>query len=134
MAMRLSVSVFLLINILQLNALPTFRYNETREDFVSQTVGQPWPMPASYSSNSDLYSIDSELFEFTATGQSCDVLYEAFARYRRILFGQNLEVLKFKPHLGESHQTLYVNQRKPCDKYPSLESDESCKYTISIIL
>ncbi|KAL5004133.1 hypothetical protein ScPMuIL_017589 [Solemya velum] len=133
MAITVCFSVFLLVNILQLNALPAFEYNQTSTAIVPKSIGQPWPMPAKYSSNSDLYSINSENFKFIATGESCDVLYQAFVRYRRILFGKDQEVLKFKPHgkhsKAGSFDILYVNQLNRCDTYPSLNSDES--YTLS---
>ncbi|KAL5005527.1 hypothetical protein ScPMuIL_018983 [Solemya velum] len=133
MAITVCFSVFLLVNILQLNALPAFEYNQTSTVIVPKSIGQPWPMPAKYSSNSDLYSINSENFKFIPTGESCDVLYQAFVRYRRILFGRDQEVLKFKPHgkhsKAGSFDILYVNQLNRCDTYPSLNSDES--YTLS---
>ena len=103
---------------------------------VTPTEGQPWPLPQKYSVTKASYSIDSKHFQFDATGQTCDILTNAFSRYKTIMFGPSDTKLRFHPrHLNRIHRvyagsisSLNVKVQMPCEKYPSLGMDESCEY------
>ncbi|KAK3096726.1 hypothetical protein FSP39_002689 [Pinctada imbricata] len=93
------------------------------------TRGQPWPMPQKYSVTTKTYDIDSNNFQFTASGQTCDILTKAFARYKTIIFGSQDTKLRFYPNrfnrVEEGVTGLNVKVQKPCEEYPYLGMDES---------
>ncbi|CAL1536508.1 unnamed protein product [Lymnaea stagnalis] len=109
------------------------------------TTGEPWPMPQYYSKKDNkVYKLSQEL-HFVPTGVQCKILDEAIVRHlQRTLRGSvedmydnlqhadgtNIEdpALRYEKEefLKASLITrVEVKVRKPCDKYPSLESDES---------
>ncbi|KAJ8321931.1 hypothetical protein KUTeg_000402 [Tegillarca granosa] len=101
---------------------------------VTATVGAPWPMPQKYSTTNDVFSLDAAKFQFIATGKSCDILYAAFDRYNSLTFGRQKNTLKFFPKIKRVQvplQGINVNVQSDCDKYPSLESDESYQLSVS---
>lgn len=119
------------------------------QEFIKVTAskGQPVPKPQHYTPSAVNIAINSDTFQFVATGQSCDVLQEAFRRYSIMIFaGINKDTkLLFKPrklllpYLSRfspysSGFSVGVNVKTACGpdingnkQYPALESDESCK-------
>jgi hexosaminidase len=116
----------------------------------------PWPMPASMAvSQSESQTMNMLHFRFKAIGHSCDILEAAFVRYHRIIFGSGRPgeqrvksrsetndalLFEWKPKLRrdvqqqqQSHDQLSelnVNVLHECEKWPSLDMDES--YSLSI--
>ncbi|KAI8790496.1 beta-hexosaminidase subunit alpha isoform X2 [Biomphalaria glabrata] len=109
------------------------------------STGEPWPMPQYYSKKDNkVYQISRDL-RFVSTGITCDILDEALVRHlQRTLRGsvedmydnlQNAEGTNIEDPALRYEKDEFVNApvitsveikvRKPCDKYPSLESDES---------
>ncbi|CAG5126102.1 unnamed protein product, partial [Candidula unifasciata] len=109
------------------------------------TTGEPWPLPQYYSKKDDkIYKVSKDL-HFIPTGVKCDVLEEGLTRHlQRTIRGcvedmydnlQNAEGSQIEdPALRYERDEFVkapiitrveVKVRKPCDKYPSLESDES---------
>ena len=91
------------------------------EDYVKGSV---WPKPQGQMQNGALYSLSSEKFIFTITGQSSDVLEDAIERYKKLTFPDDFR--KTKRNLPQITQL----EIKVMDQYENLtlESDESCKY------
>lgn len=92
----------------------------TATDYVKGSI---WPKPQLYNASGNVYSLTSNEFSFESTGESSDVLTEALARYKGLVFPDSSE----KPKAGLPQITkLSV---KVEEKYApqSLESDESCK-------
>ena len=109
---------------------------------VKSSVGSPWPLPASITITTDAQAIDVMLFHFKATAHSCDILEAAFVRYYRIMFhGQPFhkkysavglnemeKPLLFKSKVSNGGLTSFeVAVQQECEKWPSLEMDESCE-------
>jgi len=108
----------------------------------------PWPMPASMNTARDSQLVDAMLFHFRATTHSCDILETAFIRYINIIFhgkpgGWNTNLGKLKKH--SSQQLLFkpkisndglmyldVAVQNECQKWPTLEMDESCELTVFV--
>lgn len=115
---------------------------------VNKTVGQPWPKPQSMQSTAQQLAIHPDAFHFlvNATSQTCDLLTSALDRYFRLIFfphsymkyildpqssdaqirrkpKKTLADLRDAPILERLN--VYIEQ--PCDQYPSLQSNESCK-------
>ena len=120
---------------------------------LGHTQGQPWPMPKSYMPTTAQQWLNKEAFTFTASGYDCDILQQAFRRYYNVMFypGSEDTTLRFQPKakvsrwhrhrreiggdmegnsVGDLPQLsgLDVMITLPCDKYPSLNMEESCKY------
>jgi len=110
------------------------------------SVGSPWPLPASMNTSTNFQPIDAMLFRFSVTKHSCDTLEVAFLRYFDIIFhGQpfhkrssgvdmgkmeerDSQQLLFKPKTSDGGLTsLDVALLNECEKWPSLEMDESCE-------
>jgi hypothetical protein len=115
---------------------------------VDQTVGQPWPLPQTFQTTNQKLGINPAAFHFlvNATGQTCDLLTSAFDRYYRMIFFPEsyLDYIlnpgsidnkikhprrKHLAHLADVPLFMHLDVlvRTPCDQYPTLESDESCK-------
>ncbi|XP_064640004.1 beta-hexosaminidase subunit alpha-like isoform X2 [Lineus longissimus] len=101
--------------------------------------GSPWPLPQFYKSSPVIFMLDQESFQFRAVKQSCDVLEEAFKRYRRLIidhFGVTLGPTdQIERKLQQSGKVSLLSQvdvavTKPCTEYPSLEMNE--EYTLHI--
>ena len=93
----------------------------------------------------DHQPVDAMLFHFNVTGYSCDILDVAFIRYFDIIFhGQPYhekynavdsrkvdkrggQPLLFQPQMSGGLKSLDVEVLNECEKWPSLEMDESCK-------
>ena len=108
--------------------------------------GRPFPQPQSYISTETQHTLDERAFAFQYVQGSvvCDLLSSAFNRYYKIIFKpQNFnyargvsvqKMVKNMMHHKEKNlkepilKRVVVNVRQPCVDYPSLESDESCKY------
>jgi hypothetical protein len=116
--------------------------------YVEASVGEPWPKPQTIQTTGQQSVVDSSAFHFllNSTSQTCDLLTNAFDRYYKLIFfpefylnyilnpesvdnqkkfvpKKNLANLRDTPVLKRLN--VYVQQ--PCDQYPTLESDESCR-------
>ena len=130
----------------------TVLYDGVLADNISYTppiqfsTGSPWPMPASMVTTNGSQVVKAMLFRFQATKYSCDILESAFVRYFDIIFyGQPSyrehsgdDVSRVEKHKNQPLQfepvgltSLNVAVQQPCEKWPSLEMDESCKLSIS---
>lgn len=119
--------------------------------YVEPTVGQPWPKPQTMQISQQQIAIHPEAFHFfvNSTSQTCDLLTSALDRYYRLTFfpqdyldsilepevERKVKKTKLKKTLDEIRDApllkrLNVHIQQPCDQYPSLESDESCKLLI----
>lgn len=115
--------------------------------YVQSSVGEPWPKPQSIQTTAQQFAIHPAVFHFSvnSTSQTCDLLTSALDRYYRLIFFPQT-YLKYILNPGSvNNQTenipkknlaglraplleslnIYIEQ--PCDQYPSLESNESCK-------
>jgi len=116
-------------------------------------TGSPWPLPASMTTTNDFQAIDAMLFRFNVTAYSCDILEMAFVRYFNIIFhGQpfyekyngvsisktekhNGQQLLFKSKMSDTGlKYLDVALQRECEKWPSLEMDESCELSVCTVL
>ncbi|XP_005093305.1 uncharacterized protein LOC101855238 [Aplysia californica] len=109
------------------------------------TTGEPWPMPQYYSKkDKKVYKVSKDL-RFVPTGVKCDILDEAIVRHlQRVLRGavedmyDNLQhaegtfvddpSLKYDSEEYVKAPTISrveIKVRKACEKYPTLDSDES---------
>ncbi|XP_046550141.1 uncharacterized protein LOC124259963 [Haliotis rubra] len=110
------------------------------------TTGEPWPLPQYYvKKEKRVYKLDKDLFTFKVVGETCDIIQDAVERYRtRVLEdavedmydnlqnapGTNIDdpSLKYdKDMYTKAHVIAKVDIkiRKPCQKFPSVDSDES---------
>ena len=115
---------------------------------VEPSVGQPWPKPQSMQSTPQQFAVHPSAFHFmiNSTSQTCDTLTSAFDRYYRLIFfpqtyfdyilnpasATDDKNDKPKKSLADLHDAtilkrLNIHMQQPCEKYPTLESDESCK-------
>lgn len=115
------------------------------------TTGEPWPMPQYYVTKKDkVYKIDRASFRFDLSKIKCDIIEKAIERYKPYVLEdpvedmydnfQNAQSTMFEepsikydklPFLNApSIPRVLVKIRKPCDKFPSAKSDESCKSTL----
>ena len=118
--------------------------------YVKKTVGEPWPKPQSIQTTPDQWAVHPATFHFivNATGQTCDLLTSALDRYFRLIFfpktylshilhpTRQIDPADLKPKKSLSDledvpflKRLNVYVKQPCERYPNLESDESCKRT-----
>ena len=116
--------------------------------YVDTTVGEPWPKPQSIQTTSLKLAVHPAAFHFlvNSSGQTCDLLTSAFDRYYQLIFfpqtylnyilnpksGNNKKSYITKKNLNDLRDVpllkrLNVHIQEPCDQYPSLESNESCK-------
>ncbi|XP_070176645.1 beta-hexosaminidase subunit alpha-like [Littorina saxatilis] len=107
---------------------------------VTPTKGVPWPMPMDYKTTGKQNTVDAASFRFTTRSVECDILLDAYVRYREAIFGRNadrfhamrqspkfVQMFSQEGDIGE----VSVDVSKPCQgSYPSLESDES--YSLSV--
>lgn len=104
---------------------------------ITQTQGQPWPMPKEYQTNGNVNTIDAASFRFVVSGNDCDILRESFVRFRKEIFGRfesHSKSLKFTRRLKQAEiKQLFVSVGTSCDGgiYPNLESDESYSLAVS---
>jgi hypothetical protein len=106
-----------------------------------QTPGQLFPKPQFLIQTDTQHYLNARDFSFKYTKNSfvCDLLTNAFNRYYKIIFTPNeyetaryVKRLKRKTTSNNSTQArsylkrVLVNVARPCEDYPSLESDESC--------
>lgn len=116
--------------------------------YATQSTASLWPLPASVTISKDFQAVDAMLFHFRAMAHSCDILEAAFIRYVDIIFrgkpgkwkwNTNLgklkrhpsEALLFKPNVSDAGLTsLDVSVENECEKWPSLEMDETCELLV----
>ena len=95
--------------------------------------GSPWPMPQFYSSERARFYINPFNFTFSAAGESCDVLEYGIERVQRNMFGvldgggDSTRYLKRLPHNETVFNLVNVTVLQPCDVFPHLDMDETCK-------
>jgi len=109
----------------------------------------PWPLPASMTTTEDAQVVEAMLFRFSATAHSCDILESAFVRYFDIIFhgqpshkkhhetdGNRREQNSNRPLLYKpvGLTSLDVAVQQECEKWPSLEMDESCELPFNYIV
>ncbi|XP_052794827.1 beta-hexosaminidase subunit beta-like isoform X3 [Mya arenaria] len=113
-------------------------------DFTDKIQGSAWPQPKSLTTSMTQRTLDASVFQFRVSTPSerCDIIDQAFIRYRNYVFGTDVDTLKFKPksrHASRSDpllrkatplEALTVKIDTNCDGYPNLDSDES--YTLQI--
>lgn len=101
--------------------------------------GFPWPQPANISTTASSFVVSPDGFRFRVVGVTCDILDEAIVRYFRIVFhdgkpgkerpnrrsNDSAIPRRFQAQKRLTH--LDVNVQNPCEKYPSLDMDESCE-------
>ena len=73
------------------------------------------------------YGIRPSVFKIYAAGEDCDILTYAFARIRRNIFGDDPPDDPSSTYPFSELKHLNVTVLKECTRYPSLDSDESCK-------
>ena len=121
--------------------------------YVQATVGQVWPKPQSTQTTAQQYTLNSAAFHFlvNSTSQTCDLLTSALDRYHRLIFfPQTYMKYVLNPGSADNHikdipqknfkylgdtpmlKRLNVRVQQPCEQYPTLESNESCKTTLPI--
>ena len=134
----ISVQFCLLLSIHHINA---------RLSLVPKAPGQPWPLPQQITSNSIVHSLDARAFAFqyAESSQVCQLLTSAFNRYYKIIFlPESYEIVSnrnfvkkvksnkksYKSSVADPTllKRIVVNVQLPCEDYPTLDSDESCKY------
>jgi len=108
-----------------------------------------WPMPASVAVSKDSQPIDAMLFHFRTITHSCDILEAAFIRYIGIIFHgkpsrwnrklskpekqHSSQPLLSKSKISNNGLTaLHVAVQNECEKWPSLEMDESCESSVFV--
>jgi hypothetical protein len=138
--------------------LPTneeLRGRKNLEDIVSKTPGTPFPKPQSQIVTDTQQILDQKDFSFQYGKSSvvCDLLNLAFNRFYKIIFrpqsydikGDGVLINQVKKLHRQNKETkentinqarllkrVIINVQMPCEDYPSLESDESCLYSIKI--
>jgi hypothetical protein len=119
---------------------------DLEDNFEVKTKGRPVPLPQIYKPSNTQYILNEKefSFKFTAASVVCDVLTLAFTRYHKIIFrphtheinmGQrNVKKIKFNKDKHKfAHESLdymkrlMINVHDPCEDYPSLDTDESCR-------
>ncbi|XP_046371399.1 beta-hexosaminidase subunit beta-like [Haliotis rufescens] len=89
--------------------------------------GSPWPLPAHMTQTDHIWALDPASFSFTSNIESCDILTQAFQRYRKLSFFDR----KSSKPTRNVLEGLRVNVKDAaCDGYPSFEMDES--YTLNV--
>ncbi len=100
--------------------------------------GSPWPLPQKYTTGNSTYIIDPHDLHITIVFQTCGVLEFYLRRVWKHIFGDERGFQaamdgKAKPKSSQSHvthiNTILVSVLKPCTQYPSLTSNEQCKYS-----
>lgn len=103
-----------------------------------QSKGSPWPLPMKISTTHDTVVLaGADEFSFKVGGAACDILDEAFVRYRNIIFygppetssthKQRIPQKKIKASGTLVSVTVNI---QTCEDVPSLESDESYSLTV----
>lgn len=116
------------------------------------TTGEPWPMPQYYVTKKDkIYTIDRATLRFDMAKVRCEIIEKAVKRYKAYILEDAVEdmydnfqhaqstmfedpVLKYDSAKYTDAPVItkvYIKIRKPCVKFPTAKSDESCKYTLS---
>ena len=141
--------IFPLLALLAISAIDGKRPRPAIDSFfVVPTVGQPWPKPQTMQITQEQYAVHPGAFHFlvNSTSETCDLLTSAFDRYYRLIFfpqdymnyvlnrqtPSQDKKKTWKKSLTDLRDTtllkrLNVQVQQPCEQYPTLESDESCK-------
>lgn len=120
--------VFLALALTTCTASLSEPWNEQDEEEWERTVidyvtGSIWPKPQTYNESGKFYTLTSSDFSFDSTGETSDVLKEAFTRYMGLVFQDPSE----KPKPGLPQITKLAVKVKEKYAPQSLDSDESCK-------
>ncbi|XP_006824994.1 beta-hexosaminidase subunit beta-like [Saccoglossus kowalevskii] len=114
---------------------------------IEASSGSVWPMPQLMQVQENRVFLSADTFEFSFSMHDCDTLQSAFKRYYHIIFDGHLDTkLKFSPRVEKQESNcvlpscdtaentmlegLVVELDTPCEKYPSLESNET--YTLNV--
>ena len=110
------------------------------------TIGEPWPLPQKIMVNeSRVFKVSNEL-KVKIRNNTCDILENAIHRFRQNLRysveefysnlvnidGSGFENLE-KKYAKDIYQrtrkldVLHIHVNTACQRYPSIESDETCK-------
>ena len=110
---------------------------KVRANPVIPSKGSPWPMPESMTTTKIPMDVNADQFMFVlATPYRCDDLQDAFIRYKKLIFGPESSMLRFRPYIARPHgrsdsvvTSLNVSVLSSCVQgaLPDLQSDESCK-------
>lgn len=153
--MRTFNQLLFLFAIIAISSLSSARNYERRGYVntirVQPTIGEPWPKPQSIQTTPQRFAILPSTFHFliNETSQSCDLLTSAFDRYYTIIFFPQTylsHILRSPPTPPTNYRMIKKNSsnlanasflmdlsvyiEQPCDEWPSLESNESCKKII----
>lgn len=91
--------------------------------------GATWPLPQQWTSSDQQMTIDpTSGFIFTSNLINCDVIDEAFVRYRHWIQLDKNGIPN--PDLSPLQQLSVSVVDLNCSSYPALGDDESCKYLI----
>jgi hypothetical protein len=116
-------------------------------DITEKAPGQPFPKPQIFVTQETQHKIDQRNFSFqyVKVSATCDLLSVAFNRYYKLIFQpqtyeinenvrrvrkltkRNMKNVQIEPN-DVAVDRVIVNVEQPCEEYPSLESDESCKF------
>lgn len=120
---------------------------------VPKLPGTPWPLPQVYKPSNRPTFLDSKDFRFKYN-QSCDIIISAIQRYYKIIFTQPedyeiiegkklFKVKRFKNSdvsvesinstIDGPLSIISINISGSCERYPSYDTDESCKLIIIIL-
>lgn len=109
--------------------------------------GAIWPKPKEQTTYTTFSVIRPSVFSFEPVNHTCDILTQAFVRYRKIIGTLTTRKLKARlstvndregkknkkswrsdPQFEGNLEVVHVNLKNPCETKPYLGMDESCKY------
>ncbi|KAL3870313.1 hypothetical protein ACJMK2_038389 [Sinanodonta woodiana] len=88
--------------------------------------GAPWPMPKEWTNFTEQFTVDPKTFSIVHD-VDCDILVAAEKRYQDLLFGKQSG--RKTPSLKQVEK-LHITSGK-CEKYPSIDSNESYVLKVS---
>jgi len=98
------------------------------------TAGVPWPLPQQLSMGVQNLTVDPNALEMKSEKQ-CDIVQQAFDRYRGILLMERGKPVKNQVHTPNTDTdgnltALQVSFDGPCERYPYLGMKESYQLTV----
>uniref|UniRef100_A0A4W4EQL1 Beta-hexosaminidase n=1 Tax=Electrophorus electricus TaxID=8005 RepID=A0A4W4EQL1_ELEEL len=98
-----------------------------------------WPLPQQFQTSPVAFKLSASRFKIvhapgSTAGPSCSLLQNAFRRYFKYIFGYVNEQGQPRSRVFDSElrelQVLITSTDPECDAYPSLKTDESCKFAV----